>query len=368
MGEGGDGHLKLATIISNSVRLALFISIMSAFRFGRDINSSHASAQALSFGGCTTFPPLFSAIKAVRGWLVNVNQSEGQTMNDLFIGDAFTGNPFTIRHHRLYQRGKPIPFLRSPNQSAKFAPRGIILHDTAGRLDKGHAVHWFLKAEARASAHVTIERDGSVTQQVGFDRRAWHAGKSSYRGEEDVNGFAFGIELVNPGKCVKLRDGRMQSWFKARYRDGIDDLSFAFANTKAHGKGWWLDYSEAQLQSVTALCQQLIARYDLAFIAGHWEVAPGRKIDPNPLFPLSSLRSTLFGESGAYGGPVLLADANLRRWPSYHDNIIKVLDQGTPIHVIRSGTYNALGHPEIWHMVEAADQQGWVHHSVVDLD
>ncbi|WP_114009866.1 N-acetylmuramoyl-L-alanine amidase [Cohaesibacter intestini] len=281
--------------------------------------------------------------------------------------DLFAPNPYTIRNHRLFHLGNPIRFLRSPNQSADFAPRGIILHDTAGRLEKGHAVNWFLKAEARASAHLTIERDGSVTQQVGFDRRAWHTGKSHYRDMDNVNAFAFGIELVNVGKCVKLRDSHLQSWFKERYRDGADGLSFAFASSKAHGKGWWLDYTEAQLRTLTALCQVLIARYDLSFVAGHWEISPGRKIDPNPLFPLQNLRTTLFGEKDDQAGPLLMADANLRRWPSYHDNIIKVLAKGASIHIIRSGTYNALGHPEIWHLVEADGQQGWLHHSLVDL-
>lgn len=277
-------------------------------------------------------------------------------------------NPFTIRRHRLFKDGQPIAFIRSANQSAGFAPRGIILHDTAGRLEPGHAVNWFLQGEARASAHLTVERDGSVTQQVGFERRAWHAGKSSHRGERDVNAFAFGIEMVNLGKCVKLRDGHLQPWFKALYRDGANGLKFAFANSKAHGKGWWLDYTQAQIETVTGLCQTLTEKYDLSFIAGHWEVSPGRKIDPSPLFPLECLRAKLFGEQQDNNGPMLRVDGNLRRWPSYHDNIIKVLPKGSPIQIIRSGTYSPLGNPEVWHLVETSDQQGWLHHSLIDLD
>ena len=281
--------------------------------------------------------------------------------------DSYAPNPFTIRAHRLYRDGHPVPFLRSPNQSADFRPRGIVLHDTAGRLERGDAVNWFLRADAKVSAHVTIERDGSISQQVGFERRAWHAGRSRYRGKGDVNGFAFGIELVNLGKCTKLRDGHFQPWFKALYRDGEDGLRFAFAQSKPHGKGWWLDYTSEQIRTVTALCQALIDKYELSFLAGHFEIAPGRKIDPNPLFPLDALRSSLIDEDGEEAGPVLVADANLRRWPSYHDNIIKILSKGESIDIIRSGTYNPLGQPEIWHLVDAGGQQGWLHGSLVEI-
>ena len=275
-------------------------------------------------------------------------------------------NPFTIRANRLYWKGQAVPFLRSPNQSGDFAPRGIVVHDTASRLEKGHATAWFLRAEARASAHVTIERDGTLTQQVGFDRRAWHAGASTYKGQGDVNAFAFGIELVNLGKCVKLRDGHLQPWFKSLYRDGANGLQFAFAQSHDHGKGWWLDYTEAQIETVTMLSHALTEKFDLSFIAGHWEIAPGRKIDPNPLFPLTRLRERLFGERAGEGGPTLLADANLRRWPSYHDNVITVLKRGERLDIIRSGTYSSLGKGEIWHLVASGDQQGWVHSSLVD--
>nr|WP_321462706.1 N-acetylmuramoyl-L-alanine amidase [uncultured Cohaesibacter sp.] len=282
--------------------------------------------------------------------------------------DITPDNPFTIRNHSLCANDEPVPFSRSPNQSAAFAPRGIILHDTAGRLDKGNAVNWFLRPEAKASAHLTVERDGSVTQQVAFNRCAWHAGKSSYHGERGVNQFAFGIEMVNLGKCNKLRDGSIQPWFKGDYRDGTDGLHFAFAATRAHGKGWWLDYTAAQIRTVSAICQALIGKYDLSFIAGHWEISPGRKIDPNPLFPLDALRGALLGETEKAGGPTLLADANLRRWPSYADNVIRVLKKGTSLDIIRTGSYKPLGQSEIWHLVAVGDQQGWINGALVDPD
>ncbi|WP_321338602.1 N-acetylmuramoyl-L-alanine amidase [uncultured Cohaesibacter sp.] len=282
--------------------------------------------------------------------------------------DIVPHSAYSIRNHMLCADGAPVPFARSPNQSGEFAPRGIILHDTAGRLEKGNAVDWFLRPEAKASAHLTIERDGSVTQQVAFNRRAWHAGKSSYRGEEGVNAFAFGIEMVNLGKCNKLRDGSIQPWFKGDYRDGTDGLHFAFAASRAHGKGWWLDYTAAQIRTVAAIAHSLIDKYALSFIAGHWEIAPGRKIDPNPLFPLDALRNALLGAEGEQGAPMVIADANLRRWPSYADNVIQVLEKGTALSIIRSGNFKPLGNAELWHLVETGNQQGWINGSLVALD
>ena len=282
--------------------------------------------------------------------------------------DISTHSAYSIRNHMLCADGAPVPFARSPNQSGEFSPRGIILHDTAGRLEKGNAVDWFLRPEAKASAHLTIERDGSVTQQVAFNRRAWHAGKSSYRGEEGVNAFAFGIEMVNLGKCNKLRDGSIQPWFKGDYRDGTDGLHFAFAASRAHGKGWWLDYTAAQIRTVAAIAHSLIDKYALSFIAGHWEIAPGRKIDPNPLFPLDALRNALLGAEGEQGAPMVIADANLRRWPSYADNVIQVLEKGTALSIIRSGNFKPLGNAELWHLVETGNQQGWINGSLVALD
>ena len=54
-------------------------------------------------------------------------------------------------------------------------------------------------AHLRVSCHFFIRRDGSLLQFVPVHRRAWHAGKSYWRGITDVNSASIGIELVNPG-------------------------------------------------------------------------------------------------------------------------------------------------------------------------
>lgn len=95
------------------------------------------------------------------------------------------------------------------------------------------------------SAHFFIERGGALWQFVSCDERAWHAGRSSYRGRENVNDHSVGIEL-----------------------EGLEGLAF----------------EPAQYESLVSLCGALAAAYPLTGIAGHEHVAPGRKHDPGAGF------------------------------------------------------------------------------------
>ena len=100
----------------------------------------------------------------------------------------------------------------------------------------------------RVSAHVFVDRSGLVTQYVPFDRRAWHAGNSSWRQRDGCNDYSIGIEL-----------------------EGTDDVP----------------YTDAQYRSLIAVSLALFARYprlSADAVVGHQEVAPGRKTDPGPAF------------------------------------------------------------------------------------
>ncbi|MBV9621438.1 MAG: 1,6-anhydro-N-acetylmuramyl-L-alanine amidase AmpD [Gammaproteobacteria bacterium] len=112
-------------------------------------------------------------------------------------------------------------------------------------------------AGRRLSAHVLIRRDGEIVQYVPFHARAWHAGTSSYRGRERCNDFSIGIEL-----------------------EGTDETP----------------YTEPQYAALTGLIQALLAAYpslSAERIAGHYEIAPGRKSDPGPAFDWARLRGAL---------------------------------------------------------------------------
>jgi N-acetyl-anhydromuramoyl-L-alanine amidase len=100
----------------------------------------------------------------------------------------------------------------------------------------------------QVSAHLLIRRDGSVVQYVPFDKRAWHAGKSSFLGREGCNDFSIGIEL-----------------------EGCDEQPFTAAQY-------------AQLSQITATLLQHYPGLDRERITGHSDIAPGRKTDPGPCF------------------------------------------------------------------------------------
>lgn len=96
------------------------------------------------------------------------------------------------------------------------------------------------------SAHYLIDRDGTSYRLVDESRRAWHAGRSFWKGIEDCNSASIGIELVNSG-------------------------SEAFPS--------------AQIGALASLCADIMARHAITDIVGHSDIAPGRKRDPGPLFP-----------------------------------------------------------------------------------
>jgi len=112
-------------------------------------------------------------------------------------------------------------------------------------------------AAQRVSAHALIRRDGQIVQYVPFGERAWHAGQSAYRGRAACNDFSIGVEL-----------------------EGTDDTS----------------YSKEQYESLAALSAALLAAYpslSAQAIAGHSDVAPGRKTDPGPSFDWARFRGLL---------------------------------------------------------------------------
>lgn len=102
------------------------------------------------------------------------------------------------------------------------------------------------------SSHFYVRRDGSLWQFVSCHDRAWHAGRSAYRGRSNCNDDSIGIEL-----------------------EGLEGETF----------------EPAQYTRLASLCQALAGHYPIAHIAGHEHIAPGRKQDPGPGFNWSVLKS-----------------------------------------------------------------------------
>jgi len=148
-------------------------------------------------------------------------------------------------------------------------------------------------AARRLSTHLLIGRDGSLTQMLPFDRIGRHAGNSTYLGREGFNRFAIGIEMDNCGRlCTVTTDGGLHASCGKKI-----PLSLAEPGIHAHEnfETLWHNYTKEQLNRVAIVCAGLVKTYGITSILGHDEVAPGRKIDPGPVFPMSTLRVRFLG-------------------------------------------------------------------------
>lgn len=275
---------------------------------------------------------------------------------------------YEIKNHRLFYKKRLLEYRLTPNRTKNVTikPEGILLHDTAGRLDGSTTVEWFLNPRARASAHLVVHRDGKVTQMAPFNRKTWHAGKSSLNGRPGVNNFSVGIEIVNPGILEPIGGGKYRAWFGEVY--SAADHVILEKTTVEHGSGGWMDYSAEQLFTLESVCSVLFEKYELSWIWGHWKVSPGRKVDTNPLFPLRHLQAKVMGrEIDEESLGTMLANTNQRRWPSYQDNVIQVIPKAKAVEIIRSGWYRNGSEDAQWHLVSYKNHEGWIHGSLIEL-
>ncbi len=206
----------------------------------------------------------------------------------------------TIASGRAIINGLAAAFRPSPNVGGALRPEYIVLHDTASGLNDSGSIAWLTDRASKVSAHVVIGRDGRITQLVPFNVKAWHAGQSVWRGRPLLNGFSIGIEIINPGRLTKIGEGVYKGVCTL---DTNKDRSLLVqhAKTAAHGDGYWLAYSDAQIRAVRELCQAICAEYPIKEIVTHWLISPGRKVDTNPLFPLEPLRQACLGAAKPMG-------------------------------------------------------------------
>ena len=193
-----------------------------------------------------------------------------------------------IHQHAL--AGDKVTRRESPNRGGALHPQFVVMHFTAGR-DADSSVRWLTQPEAKASAHVVVGRDGGITQLVPFDRVAWHAGASSWSGIDGLNSCSIGIEMDNMGELTRS-GSRYLSWFKGQVPD--DDV-VAAPHRHDGVPSFWHDYTEPQIASALELVSLLCRTYEIREILGHDDIAPGRKRDPGPAFPMANFRSRLAG-------------------------------------------------------------------------
>lgn len=198
-----------------------------------------------------------------------------------------------VKNHILQGDDGPMPFFASPNHGGKIDPRYIIIHYTAGLTADG-ATATFLDPAGKTSAHLVIDRDGAIVQMVPFNQRAWHAGVSRWHGIEGLNGHSIGIELVNAGRLTRA-PGRWLTWTGRVVNDA--DVVEAVHQHEHMLAGWHM-FSEVQILAAVDACQAIANAYpDILDIIGHDDIAPGRKSDPGPAFPMASFRARALGRA-----------------------------------------------------------------------
>ena len=181
----------------------------------------------------------------------------------------------------------------SPNHGDRRGRRAdaIVLHYTGMPTAEG-ALDRLCDRAAEVSAHYFVFEDGRIAQLVPEERRAWHAGRSSWAGETDMNSASIGIEIANPG---------------------LD--------------GGAPPFPAAQIAAVTRLCADIMRRRAIPRerLLAHSDVSPGRKIDPGEMFPWRGLAEAGVGlwrepapdkpglvlARGATGAPVHTLQARL---------------------------------------------------------
>ncbi|MBZ0216173.1 MAG: N-acetylmuramoyl-L-alanine amidase [Fimbriimonadaceae bacterium] len=131
----------------------------------------------------------------------------------------------------------------------------LLLHYT-GMTDAEGALSWLCDPGSEVSAHYLVFEDGRIVQMVAEAHRAWHAGRSYWQGERDINSCSIGIEIANAGYLGC---------------DSADRLP---------------EFPEPQIAAVEALCRDIVLRNNIppARVLGHSDVAPGRKQDPGEKF------------------------------------------------------------------------------------
>ncbi|MFT3664373.1 1,6-anhydro-N-acetylmuramyl-L-alanine amidase AmpD [Piscinibacter sp.] len=132
-----------------------------------------------------------------------------------------------------------------------------IEHFFTNRLDWSAHPYFETIRGLQVSAHFVVRRSGELLQFVSCDRRAWHAGRSAWRGRADCNDYSIGVEL-----------------------EGLEGEAF----------------DAAQYDTLGALAQGLARRYPIAAVVGHEHIAPGRKHDPGAGFDWAELRARLAAE------------------------------------------------------------------------
>jgi N-acetylmuramoyl-L-alanine amidase len=161
----------------------------------------------------------------------------------------------------------------SPNFNDRQAPLDMLVLHYTGMKDGPSALARLRDTAAGVSSHYVVEEDGTVFRLVPEEKRAFHAGKSRWQGDMDLNSRSIGIEIVNGGHDFGLPP-----------------------------------FPDVQIEAVIELSRGILSRWPIpqSRVVGHSDIAPARKQDPGELFPWERLAEAgvgLWPSTSHYGPP-----------------------------------------------------------------
>ncbi|MBW0005722.1 MAG: N-acetylmuramoyl-L-alanine amidase [Hyphomicrobiales bacterium] len=152
--------------------------------------------------------------------------------------------------------------IASPNHGKRRASVDMLVLHYTGMADAQGAIARLTDPRSEVSAHYLVDREGEVFALVSEDRRAWHAGQSSWHAQTDLNSRSIGVEIDHPG------------------HDGGNPI-----------------FPAVQIEVVIALCRDVVSRLSIPAVRvlAHSDIAPLRKQDPGERFPWDRLHRAGIG-------------------------------------------------------------------------
>ena len=154
----------------------------------------------------------------------------------------------------------------SPNFDNRTLPISLLVMHYTGMKTGKEALERLCDEKSKVSSHYLVFENGEIHQLVPENKRAWHAGISSWKGEKDINSCSIGIEIVNGGHNYLDADGKIPK------------------------------YKNDQLKAVIALSKRIINQHGKLEFLGHSDIAPSRKKDPGEHFPWEYMASEGLGK------------------------------------------------------------------------
>ncbi len=230
-------------------------------------------------------------------------------------------------------------------------PEFIVWHYTVGNA--ASAIYAFTKGSRQVSAHLLIHKDGTITQFVPFNRKAWHAGRSSWEGKAGCNGYTIGVELENIGP-LKYGAGKYRDVYGREYDGGV-------VSEKVGRYEHWAAYTADQLEAAHLVAETLLdAMPKIRGMLEHSDIAPARKIDSGPAFPIEMFEAMVddrgnrdSDEDDSFKTTVAL---NMRDAAGMSGKVVAVLPKGKVVHVKQTAG--------MWWQLDVNDDEapdGWVY-------